>query len=162
MTPTTKDVTEQSAGVKRRDFLKVLSVTGAATAAVGCSSGDVEKLIPYLVSPDQTTPGVSNYYATTCRECAAGCVLIVETRDRLKMTCVVVSHDVTSVFRVADRIAFLEKGRLVFHGTPEEFRAASQGDIAAAQNRMPAYIVVRFDDDHRCPGVGGFNGGGQP
>lgn len=55
--------------------------------------------------------------------------LIVETRDRLGMTCVVVSHDVTSVFRVADRIAFLEKGRLVFHGTPEEFRAASQGDI---------------------------------
>ena len=78
MTPDTKD---QSSGVKRRDFLKVLSVTGAATAAVGCSSGDVEKLIPYLVSPDQTTPGVSNYYATTCRECAAGCGLIVEVRD---------------------------------------------------------------------------------
>ena len=78
MTPDTK---EQSSGVKRRDFLKVLSVTGAATAAVGCTSGDVEKLIPYLVSPDQTTPGVSNYYATTCRECAAGCGLIVEVRD---------------------------------------------------------------------------------
>ncbi|MCE9601927.1 MAG: 4Fe-4S dicluster domain-containing protein [Gemmatimonadetes bacterium] len=78
MTPDTK---EQSSGVKRRDFLKVLSVTGAAATAVGCSSGDVEKLIPYLVSPDQTTPGVSNYYATTCRECAAGCGLIVEVRD---------------------------------------------------------------------------------
>ena len=78
MTPDTK---EQSSGVKRRDFLKVVSVTGAAAAAVGCSSGDVEKLIPYLVSPDQTTPGVSNYYATTCRECAAGCGLIVEVRD---------------------------------------------------------------------------------
>ena len=78
MTPDTK---EQSSGVKRRDFLKVVSVTGAAAAAVGCASGDVEKLIPYLVSPDQTTPGVSNYYATTCRECAAGCGLIVEVRD---------------------------------------------------------------------------------
>ncbi|MGA1308960.1 MAG: molybdopterin-dependent oxidoreductase [Gemmatimonadaceae bacterium] len=73
--------TGSSAGVKRRDFLKVLGVSGAATAAVGCSSGDVEKLIPYLVSPDQTVPGVSNYYATTCRECAAGCGLIVEVRD---------------------------------------------------------------------------------
>ena len=68
-------------GVKRRDFLRVLGVTGAATTAVGCSTGDVEKLIPYLVSPDQTVPGVSNYYATTCRECAAGCGLIVEVRD---------------------------------------------------------------------------------
>jgi len=78
MTPDTK---EQSSGVKRRDFLKVVSVSGAAVAAAGCSTGDVEKLIPYLVSPDQTTPGVSNYYATTCRECAAGCGLIVEVRD---------------------------------------------------------------------------------
>lgn len=68
-------------GVKRRDFLRVLGVTGAATTAVGCSTGDVEKLIPYLVSPDQTVPGVSNYYATTCRECAAGCGLVVEVRD---------------------------------------------------------------------------------
>ncbi len=81
MTPTTKDTAEGTSGVKRRDFLKVLSVTGAATAAVGCASGDVEKLIPYLVSPDNTVPGVSNYYATTCRECAAGCGLIVEVRD---------------------------------------------------------------------------------
>ncbi len=81
MTPETKDATLGQSGVKRRDFLKVLSVTGAATAAVGCGTGDVEKLIPYLVSPDQTTPGVSNYYATTCRECAAGCGLIIETRD---------------------------------------------------------------------------------
>ncbi|MBX7119986.1 MAG: 4Fe-4S dicluster domain-containing protein [Gemmatimonadaceae bacterium] len=81
MTPDTKDATLGQSGVKRRDFLKVLSVTGAATAAVGCGTGDVEKLIPYLVSPDQTTPGVSNYYATTCRECAAGCGLIIETRD---------------------------------------------------------------------------------
>jgi anaerobic selenocysteine-containing dehydrogenase/Fe-S-cluster-containing dehydrogenase component len=84
MTTDMKDVTrgtEGDAGVNRRGFLKVLTVTGAATAAVGCGTADVEKLIPYLVSPDQTTPGVSNYYATTCRECAAGCGLIVEVRD---------------------------------------------------------------------------------
>ncbi|MBM3885396.1 MAG: 4Fe-4S dicluster domain-containing protein [Gemmatimonadetes bacterium] len=73
------DTTTQ--GVKRRDFLKVLGVGGAAATATGCSTGDVEKLIPYLVSPDQTVPGVSNYYASTCRECAAGCGIIVEVRD---------------------------------------------------------------------------------
>ena len=55
--------------------------------------------------------------------------LIAETRKRLAMTCVVVSHDVTSVFRVADRIAFLEAGRLLFVGTPEEFRRVQGGAI---------------------------------
>ena len=70
-----------SAGVKRRDFLKVLGAAGATTTAIGCSQERVEKLIPYLVSPDQTVPGVSTYYATTCRECAAGCGVIAETRD---------------------------------------------------------------------------------
>jgi molybdopterin-containing oxidoreductase family iron-sulfur binding subunit len=67
--------------VKRRDFLKVLGVTGAAAGAVGCYSDQVEKLIPYVASPDQTVPGVSTYYASTCRECPVGCGIIVETRD---------------------------------------------------------------------------------
>ncbi|MEO8909606.1 MAG: molybdopterin-dependent oxidoreductase [Gemmatimonadaceae bacterium] len=67
--------------VKRREFLKVLGVGTAATTMLGCTSEKVEKLIPYLVSPDQTVPGVSNYYASTCRECSAACGVIAETRD---------------------------------------------------------------------------------
>ncbi len=70
-----------STGVKRRDFLKVLGVAGATVGTVGCSSEKVGKLIPYLVHPDDTVAGVSTYYTTTCRECAASCGLIVETRD---------------------------------------------------------------------------------
>jgi Fe-S-cluster-containing dehydrogenase component len=68
-------------GVKRREFLKVLGMGAAATTMLGCASEEVEKLIPYLVSPDQTVPGVSTYYATTCRECSVGCGVIAETRD---------------------------------------------------------------------------------
>jgi molybdopterin-containing oxidoreductase family iron-sulfur binding subunit len=67
--------------VRRREFLKVLGATGAAAATVGCTSEKVGKLIPYVVSPDETVPGVSTYYATTCRECSAGCGVIAETRD---------------------------------------------------------------------------------
>src|SRR5688500_3664275 len=70
-----------ASGVKRRDFLKVIGATTATTTMIGCSSERVEKLIPYLVSPDETVPGVSTHYATTCRECSAACGVIAETRD---------------------------------------------------------------------------------
>ena len=73
--------TETETGVKRRDFLKILGATGATTAVVGCSSEKVGKLIPYVASPDNTVPGVSQYYATTCRECASACGVLAEVRD---------------------------------------------------------------------------------
>src|SRR6476469_10067247 len=71
----------KSAGVKRRDFLKVLGAASATVGTVGCTSEKVGKLIPYLVHPDETVSGVSTYYASTCRECAASCGIIAETRD---------------------------------------------------------------------------------
>ncbi|MEO7999295.1 MAG: molybdopterin-dependent oxidoreductase, partial [Gemmatimonadaceae bacterium] len=73
--------TETETGVKRREFLKILGVAGASTAVVGCSSEKVGKLIPYVTSPDNTVPGVSQYYATTCGECATGCGVLAEVRD---------------------------------------------------------------------------------
>ncbi len=76
-------MTENSApsGVGRREFLKILGAGSAATAAIGCSSDRVERLIPYLTQPDETVPGVSTYYASTCRECSVGCGVLMETRD---------------------------------------------------------------------------------
>src|SRR5678815_1940444 len=68
-------------GVKRREFLKVVGASSAALATAACAAEPTGHLIPYLVSPDQTVPGVSTYYATTCRECAAACGVIAETRD---------------------------------------------------------------------------------
>ncbi|HSA56866.1 MAG TPA: molybdopterin-dependent oxidoreductase [Gemmatimonadaceae bacterium] len=73
--------TSETKGVKRRDFLKVLGAAGAASASIGCGQEQVEALIPYLVSPDQTVPGVSTHYATLCRECSAGCGVVAEVRD---------------------------------------------------------------------------------
>lgn len=47
----------------------------------GCSTDRVEKLIPYLVPPENQIPGKATWYATTCRECPAGCGLHVRTRE---------------------------------------------------------------------------------
>ncbi|MCX7800491.1 MAG: ATP-binding cassette domain-containing protein [Fimbriimonadales bacterium] len=49
--------------------------------------------------------------------------LIVDLRDRLGVTSLVVSHDVSSVFRVSDKVAFLEGGRLAYFGDPDQFEA---------------------------------------
>ncbi|MGB8981118.1 MAG: molybdopterin-dependent oxidoreductase, partial [Anaerolineales bacterium] len=67
--------------VSRRDFLKLASA-GAATTAVLTGCGPASRYVkrePYSRMPEYTYNGLSTYYATTCRECAAGCGLIVRT-----------------------------------------------------------------------------------
>lgn len=68
--------------MNRRRFLKVLGVAGGgSTALSGCSTDKVEKLIPYLIPPEGEVPGVATFYASTCRECPAGCGFHVRVRE---------------------------------------------------------------------------------
>ncbi|MGZ9224731.1 MAG: molybdopterin-dependent oxidoreductase [Anaerolineales bacterium] len=67
--------------ISRRDFLKLASV-GATTTAVLTGCGPASRYVkrePYMKMPEYTYNGLSTYYATTCRECSAGCGLIVRT-----------------------------------------------------------------------------------
>lgn len=64
--------------------------------------------------------------------------LMLSLRKELGMTSLVVSHDVSSVFRVADRVAFLHKGELVFVGTPEEFAADEHAAIQELVHKAQA------------------------
>ncbi len=68
-------------GLSRRDVLKLAGVGGAAAAVLsGC--GPLARHVrrrPYPDMPEYALPGESVYFATTCRECAAGCGLIVRT-----------------------------------------------------------------------------------
>jgi molybdopterin-containing oxidoreductase family iron-sulfur binding subunit len=64
----------------RRDFLKLIGIGAAATAA-GCAKTPPDKLIPYLVAPEDILPGVPYWYASTCRECPAGCGTLVKARE---------------------------------------------------------------------------------
>ena len=67
--------------LKRREFLKALGVSATAGAMAACSSRPAEKLIPFLIPPEDVVPGVATYYATVCRECPAGCGMVVRTRE---------------------------------------------------------------------------------
>ncbi len=68
-------------GIKRRDFLKVLGLSGAGTGLIGCAQERAQKLIPYLVQPEEIIPGIPTYYASACRECPAGCGVHVKVRE---------------------------------------------------------------------------------
>src|SRR5512142_345226 len=67
--------------ISRRDFLKLASI-GAATTAVLTGCGPESRYVtrePYTKEPEYNYNGLSTYYATTCRECAAGCGIVVRT-----------------------------------------------------------------------------------
>ena len=55
--------------------------------------------------------------------------LIRELSDKLGVTSVVVSHDLASIFSIADRIAFLYQGKLRKAGVPEEFRSSDDAIV---------------------------------
>jgi len=67
--------------ISRRNFLK-LATAGAATTAVLTGCGPASRYVkrePYTRMPEYTYNGLSTYYATTCRECSAGCGIVVRT-----------------------------------------------------------------------------------
>src|SRR5450759_642040 len=64
----------------RRDFLKITGAAIAPTILTGC--GPLSRYVtrqPYYQMPEYTYNGLSTYYATTCRECPAGCGTVVRT-----------------------------------------------------------------------------------
>ncbi len=66
--------------LSRRSFLILTGSAGAALAGSGCST-TVNKLIPYVNPPSYPRPGEWAHYATTCRECPAGCGMRMWHRD---------------------------------------------------------------------------------
>jgi molybdopterin-containing oxidoreductase family iron-sulfur binding subunit len=70
-----------NATTPRRDFLKFLGFsTLAATLAASCEM-PVRKAIPYAIKPEDITPGVPNYYASTFNDNGDYCAIVVKTRD---------------------------------------------------------------------------------
>ena len=55
--------------------------------------------------------------------------LIERLKQQLRLTSVVVTHDTKLAKRVADRIVFLEDGRVVFFGTSGELAAHSDAQM---------------------------------
>ncbi len=56
---------------------------------------------------------------------------LLELQDRLKRTIIFVSHDLDEAFKIGNRIAIMEGGRIVQCGTPKEIFSAPANDYVA-------------------------------
>lgn len=50
--------------------------------------------------------------------------LILDLKEQLKMTIVIVTHELASIHRIADKIIFLDSGKMLFYGTLQEAQQA--------------------------------------
>ena len=74
---------------------------------------------PEIMLYDEPTTGVDPITAGVVDR------LIVKMRDTYGMTSIVVTHDMTSAYRIADRIAMIYEGEVIFNGTDTEIRQSS-------------------------------------
>jgi len=74
---------------------------------------------PSVMLYDEPTTGLDPIIATAIEN------LIVDLHKMLKVTAIVVTHMMSTVYRIADRIAMLHEGRIIEAGGPEETRASS-------------------------------------
>lgn len=75
--------------------------------------------------------------------------LILDLSKKLLITSVVVTHDMNSVFRVADRIAMLHKGRILQIGTPEQIKNSSDPIVQqfiSGNVEGPIQFLTKGDD----------------
>jgi len=71
---------------------------------------------PEIILYDEPTTGVDPITADSINE------LIRSLHDKIKVTSVVVTHDMKSAYRIADRIAMLYQGKIIAEGTAEEIQ----------------------------------------
>ncbi len=71
---------------------------------------------PQIILYDEPTSEVDPITAAALNH------LIIELRDKLKVTSIIVTHDMNSAYQVADSIAMFYKGQVIADGKPEEIK----------------------------------------
>jgi phospholipid/cholesterol/gamma-HCH transport system ATP-binding protein len=72
---------------------------------------------PQIILYDEPTTGIDPITADSINE------LIKNLHDKLKVTSVVVTHDMKSAYKIADKIAMMYQGKIIAEGTPEEIQS---------------------------------------
>ncbi len=108
--------------------LRLVGLDGLQDRRPGELSGGQKKRValaraialdPEVVLYDEPTTGLDPVRADVINE------LILKLARELHVTSVVVTHDMTSAFKVADRIIMLHQGNIIADGTPDWFKTSS-------------------------------------
>src|SRR6267142_4761835 len=127
---TNKSADEIEQIVKKK--LEVVGLTGFEDLKPDEISGGMKKRVglsralalePELLFSDEPTSGLDPIMTAVVDE-----LTLKLTRGK-GMTAVVVSHDMTSAFRIATRMIMLGHGGIVAQGTPDEIRASSNPEV---------------------------------
>jgi phospholipid/cholesterol/gamma-HCH transport system ATP-binding protein len=111
-----------------RDRLAALGLDGTQKLFPGALSGGMRKRVglaralvlePEILIFDEPTTGLDPLATRNVDE------MIIGAMERYKVTSVVISHDMASVFRIADRIAMLHDKKILAAGTVDEIRAST-------------------------------------
>jgi phospholipid/cholesterol/gamma-HCH transport system ATP-binding protein len=107
--------------------LRSVGLTGVEAKIPAELSGGMRKRVglaraiamrPQIVLFDEPTTGLDPVMTEAINR------LIMDTQKSFNLTCVVISHDIRSIFEIGHRIAMLYEGRIIEYGTPEELRAS--------------------------------------
>ena len=132
------DQDEMIMDIMMRMKLEVVDLAGFENLAPSELSGGMLKraavaraivMDPKLLFFDEPSAGLDPVVAAQLDE------LILRLRDAMGMSIVVVTHELDSAFRIADRITMLDKGNILMVATPDEMKASSNKRIQNLLNR---------------------------
>lgn len=108
-----------------REKLALVGLKNVESLAPSELSGGMKKRValaramamdPEVILYDEPTTGIDPIMADAINE------LIIELQRRLHVTSIVVTHDMVSAYKIADRIALLHEGRILEKGTPAQIK----------------------------------------
>lgn len=108
-----------------KEYLGMVGLEGVENKKPAELSGGMRKRVglaraiamhPEFILYDEPTTGIDPIMGDIINE------LILKLHDQLRVTSIVVTHDMVSAYKVADRLAMLYNGKIVFTGSPEELK----------------------------------------
>lgn len=102
-------------GLRDCEHLRPTEISGGMRKRVAFARAAI--LDPEILFYDEPTAGLDPITAAVTDE------LIMDFARKLKVTSVVVTHDMGSAFKIADRMIMLHEGRILAAGTPERIKA---------------------------------------